>query len=83
MRRLPTCTPYTLTHGDLYIKNIVVKGGKLTGILDWEYAGYFLAWWEYAVTIIGLSEEDAEWKALLRKHLDPFDEAMEFFVCLR
>ncbi|KAL2814414.1 kinase-like protein [Aspergillus granulosus] len=80
MRRLPTCTPYTLTHGDLNIQNIVVKDGELAGILDWEYAGYFPAWWEYVATKIGLSAEDAEWKALLGKRLDPFDQAVEFWL---
>lgn len=62
----PVCTPYTFTHGDLNCQNIIVKDGELAGILDWESAGYFPVWWEYAATSIGLSAEDAELKALLR-----------------
>jgi aminoglycoside phosphotransferase len=80
IRRLPMCTPYTLTHGDLNIGNIVVKDGELAGILDWEYAGYFPVWWEYVATKIGFGEEDAEWKALLRERLYPFDQAAEFWL---
>lgn len=71
--RIPVCTPYTFTHGDLNCQNIIVRNGELAGILDWESAGYFPVWWEYASTSIGLSAEDAEWKALLRKHLCAYD----------
>lgn len=67
MTRLPASAPYSFTHGDLNCENIIVKDGNLLGIFDWEYAGYFPAWWEYAATSVGLSEDDGEWKALLRE----------------
>ncbi|KAE8318847.1 thioredoxin-like protein [Aspergillus transmontanensis] len=46
--------------------------GELIGILDWESAGYFPVWWEYAATSIGFRAEDAEWKALLRVRLSGY-----------
>ncbi|KAN0123120.1 kinase-like protein [Russula decolorans] len=36
-----------LTHGDLLPHNILVKGSKITGIFDWETAGYYPEFWEY------------------------------------
>src|SRR5204863_8894243 len=60
--RLPASAPYTLTHGDLASCNIIVKDGQLAGILDWETAGYFPVWWEYAAAGIGLGTEDGEWR---------------------
>jgi aminoglycoside phosphotransferase (APT) family kinase protein len=34
--RMPPAGPYTFTHGDLNIENIVVHDGNVAGILDWE-----------------------------------------------
>lgn len=34
-------------HGDLGMHNIMVKDGKITGIIDWEYAGWYPEYWEY------------------------------------
>lgn len=36
-----------LTHGDLSSLNILVQGDAVVGILDWETAGWFPAYWEY------------------------------------
>jgi len=43
----PTETEVYLSHGDLLPHNILVEGSKLTGILDWETAGYYPEFWEY------------------------------------
>lgn len=37
-------TQLVLTHGDL----IMVEGDEVTGIIDWETAGWFPSYWEYA-----------------------------------
>ncbi|KAF9730212.1 hypothetical protein PMIN04_012255 [Paraphaeosphaeria minitans] len=78
--RMPSAGPYTFTHGDLNIGNIVVQDGNLSGILDWESSGYFPVWWEFTCAGIGLGENDAEWKALLRKFMPSFEMAREFWV---
>ncbi|QSS58629.1 hypothetical protein I7I51_08057 [Histoplasma capsulatum] len=41
-KSLPMCEPYVLTHCDLNLGNIMVQDGKVVGILDWEYAAFFL-----------------------------------------
>lgn len=39
---------FVLTHGDLSPRNIMVKDGKITGIVDWERSGFFPEYVEYA-----------------------------------
>lgn len=40
-------SPLILVHGDLQAHNILVdEEGRLTGLIDWEYAGWFPAWVE-------------------------------------
>jgi thiamine kinase-like enzyme len=36
-----------LTHADLSPRNIIVKGDKVVGILDWEMAGFYPEYWKY------------------------------------
>lgn len=35
------------THGDLNMRNILVHNGKLSGIIDWETAGWYPDYWEH------------------------------------
>lgn len=39
---------FVLTHGDLSPRNIVVDGGVVTGIVDWERSGFWPEYAEYA-----------------------------------
>ncbi|KAK1143222.1 hypothetical protein N8T08_006921 [Aspergillus melleus] len=34
------------THGDFHATNLLVEGGRLSGIIDWECAGYLPEYWE-------------------------------------
>ncbi|KAI1172133.1 kinase-like domain-containing protein [Nemania sp. FL0916] len=36
-----------LTHGDLSQHNILVQDGKITGLIDWEFAGWLPEYWDY------------------------------------
>lgn len=36
------------THGDLRPDNIIVKNGRVTAIIDWEMAGWYPEYWEFA-----------------------------------
>ncbi|GLA01027.1 hypothetical protein AnigIFM60653_010880 [Aspergillus niger] len=77
---MPSAMPYTFTHGDLTNVNIMVENGELTGIIDWETAGYFPVWWEYVCTSVPDSEEDREWKTLLRQYMPDYSVAREFWL---
>ncbi|KAI0922559.1 hypothetical protein AcV5_009498 [Taiwanofungus camphoratus] len=41
------------THGDLRDHNIMVDGGHVTGIIDWECAGWYPEYWEYTTMLRG------------------------------
>ncbi|EXJ54295.1 hypothetical protein A1O7_09633 [Cladophialophora yegresii CBS 114405] len=71
------CThPPVLTHGDLQRKNIMVRMGSqgevAITILDWEIAGWYPSYWEYAQAIVacGLFEDD--WHHYVDRFLDPY-----------
>ncbi|KAE8357148.1 kinase-like domain-containing protein [Aspergillus caelatus] len=62
---------FVLTHGDLAARNIMVKDGKIAGIVDWEYSGLFPEYMEYAMaTVIHDCKEDW-WKPHLKEILEP------------
>ncbi|KAL3419882.1 hypothetical protein PVAG01_08381 [Phlyctema vagabunda] len=42
------------THADLNMRNILVKDGRITGIVDWENAGWFPDYWEYTKCHFGV-----------------------------
>lgn len=41
------------THGDINSSNILVKGGKIVGLIDFEYAGFYPEYWEYTCAMNG------------------------------
>ncbi|KAG4443298.1 hypothetical protein IFR05_001242 [Cadophora sp. M221] len=41
------------THADMSPENILVKNGKITGIIDWEFSGWFPEYWEYTKMYFG------------------------------
>lgn len=48
LARLPRNARVHLVHGDLLPRNILVNGSTITAILDWEFAGFYPDFWEYA-----------------------------------
>jgi hypothetical protein len=46
MLSLPT-HPIVFTHGDLWHHNIMVHNGHISGIIDWECAGWLPTYWEF------------------------------------
>ncbi|KAI9745362.1 MAG: hypothetical protein M4579_007657, partial [Chaenotheca gracillima] len=46
-RRLRTDHRLTFIHADIAQHNIMIHGGRITALLDWEYAGWFPEYWEY------------------------------------
>ena len=35
------------THSDLFLGNVLVDGGRLSGIVDWESAGFMPEYWDF------------------------------------
>ena len=64
------------THGDLSSLNILAKGDKITGIVDWETAGWFPYYWEYT-TACQVNIRNLFWREEIEKFLTPFPVELE------
>lgn len=60
-----------LTHGDFHPRNIMVEDTVITGIIDWECAGWYPEYWEYvkALTSVG---PVVDWWRYLTTIIDPW-----------
>ena len=74
--------PSTFTHGDLIKQNIMAQeqpGAEgqtdrrflLTGIIDWEEAGWYPQYWEYA-NLFAYAHWEDDWEAKAELFLDPY-----------
>ncbi|KAJ0425351.1 phosphotransferase family protein [Aspergillus carlsbadensis] len=48
------------THGDLKHHNLMVQGGRITGFLDWESAGWYPDYWDFT-TALRFTPKDYWW----------------------
>jgi hypothetical protein len=48
------------THGDLAPRNILVRDGHLSGIVDWQMAGWYPEYWE-SVKLLSTLPRDGAW----------------------
>lgn len=78
-RHLPSVLnghPAVLTHGDLQRKNIMIRIESNSNIsitlLDWEVAGWYPSYWEYARAILGCGRFEDDWHCWVDRILDPF-----------
>ena len=70
----------TFTHGDLYRENVLVRKVvnsatseeeyEVAALVDWETAGWYPSYWEYA-HIFPLLQWIDDWPAYIKKILDP------------
>ena len=57
------------THCDLNPFNILVREGKVVGIIDWEFSGWYPHYWEYTSAWFG-NVIRTEWQDMLDRFLD-------------
>jgi thiamine kinase-like enzyme len=62
--------PLKFTHGDLSSLNILARGDKIIGIIDWETAGWYPSYWEYT-TACYVNRQNYFWREEIDKFLDP------------
>lgn len=65
------------THGDLSSFNIIVNDDKITGIIDWETAGWYPHYWEYT-RASRVSPQNAWWVDYLDRFLEPKPNERKF-----
>ncbi|KAK2850548.1 hypothetical protein FQN49_005564 [Arthroderma sp. PD_2] len=63
--------PPGFTHGDLNPSNVLVRGDKVVGIIDWEFSGWYPPYWEFT-SAWNCKLTGTEWQGLLDKFLDPY-----------
>ncbi|GLA14183.1 hypothetical protein AnigIFM62618_011604 [Aspergillus niger] len=60
-----------LTHGDLRLANIMVNDGHVTGIVDWEFSGWYPEYWEFAKALYVWKWQN-DWTDHLLQCLEPY-----------
>ncbi|KAF4449242.1 small s, partial [Fusarium albosuccineum] len=64
------------THGDLNPANIIVRGVKIVGLIDWVFSGWYQHYWEYTSAWCSHITR-TEWQDLLGSFLEPFPEELK------
>ncbi len=72
-----------LTHGDIQRKNIILRTGSVADIvlLDWESAGWYPRYWEYAATVFAGWFTD-DWFRWIPNFLKPFPNEYAWYAML-
>ncbi|KAF5234541.1 hypothetical protein FAUST_7521 [Fusarium austroamericanum] len=64
------------THGDLSSFNIMAVDDKVTGIVDWETAGWMPPYWEYT-SVWHVNPRNVFWKDAIDEFLEPLPYELE------
>nr|POF15033.1 hypothetical protein CFP56_72137 [Quercus suber] len=67
------------THGDLNPYNILVHKGRISGFVDWEFAGWYPHYWEYTSAWYG-NRLRTTWPTWLERFLTPYPEELEMEI---
>lgn len=62
---------FVLRNGDLSTRNIMVHEGRISGIVDWEYSGFFPKYIEYALAMVIHDCIEEWWLPVLKETLEP------------
>lgn len=71
------------THGDFQRKNIVITESGTPVLIDWEAAGWFPEYWEYALAIFSCGAWKDDWHVFVAKILDEYPNEFAWFDMLR
>ncbi|POR37744.1 Uncharacterized protein TPAR_02066 [Tolypocladium paradoxum] len=77
-RRLPDSHSIVFAHADVSWENILVDPttGNVTGILDWEMAGFWPEWWEYRKALFG-ARSQLWWINILKEIMQEYPSETE------
>ncbi|KAJ7507232.1 kinase-like protein [Mycena galericulata] len=79
--------PQISSHGDFVPQNILVQDGHVSGIIDWEYAGWYPYFWNDCIArwwvIYQFPKlDDGRWEEMLTKIMTPFPTEAKAFIVL-
>lgn len=67
------------THGDLQRKNIIIRGDMTLVLVDWEAAGWYPEYWEYASATVAAAAWKDDWHEYLAEMLDEYPNEYAWF----
>jgi hypothetical protein len=75
---LPDDYPVNFAHADMSYEHIFVdpKTGNVTGIVDWEMAGFWPCWWEYRKALYG-SRQQRWWIDMVDRIMPSYQKELE------
>jgi aminoglycoside phosphotransferase len=68
--------PPVFTHADLNPFNILVRGDRVVGLIDWELSGWYPHYWEYTSAWLS-SVTRTEWQGSIERFLEPFPQELK------
>jgi aminoglycoside phosphotransferase (APT) family kinase protein len=79
--------PLVFTHGDIAPRNFIVDNERKLWLIDWERAGWYPAYMEYATIAVELDEHFpivgfVEWKNDVLGVLDAYKEELSFLTSI-
>jgi thiamine kinase-like enzyme len=63
-------------HGNLSSLNVLASGDEITGIIDWETAGWYPSYWEYS-TASNVNPQNQFWRDEVERSFKPMPEELE------
>lgn len=75
-----TAHKIVFTHGDLSPTTIIVKEGRIAGIVDWEYAGWYPEYWEFVQFFRALYDDYRDYAHVIFETLYPAELMIDHFV---
>lgn len=78
-KRLSDFYEVCFTHAYIGYDHIFVEPqtGNVTGIIDWEMAGFWPEWWEYRKALYVSPQHTRRWINLVRSILPPYQDLPE------
>lgn len=68
--------PPVFTHADLNPFNILIRGDRVVGLVDWEISGWYPNYWEYTSAWLG-SATRTGWRKCIDEFLEPFPDELK------
>lgn len=71
------------THGDFQRKNIIIRPGGEPVVIDWEVAGWYPEYWDYASGMFACGRWRDDWHDFLAKIFDEYPNEYAWFEMIR